>query len=389
MTTTKHETLQAALVGAQRELADGLPHDGVVNAERMRYPYTSAEALIEAGRRALLAHGLALTAGDVRLRREATSGGEGGAWIATFVRDLVHEHGAASLRFVRDYPVVMGGKTPFNRTVNAANTYDLGYLLRDLLLVRRGDDPEADDSPESSAATLVPLPRPPPLAELDAERVARLRAIATQAGLRSADEARAYVARVVGRTVDGFKHLTSDEAEHVAAALAADAAKLTATAVVAPPRDGSELQHDPTTCAHTPDESGFCWRCGINPYTGEVRRAADAPVDGSPTATSLPAPTASAATTATAVASTARTSASDPKLRQRSELLLRELKTARVAAGWTDLPTWLTQLERWAGRPILGDAPGGGQGVRFELLDEPTISNIERELARWKKGVEA
>lgn len=141
--------IATAIIAAQKLLKD-VPHD----KQGPRGPYTSAEAMITACRGVLLESGLALTAGP--LTALAWQGdGEARVPVGTFSYRLVYGGAGSSgesLEFARDFPII-AGKGPLKDAVKAASTEVLSYLLRDLLLVSRGDDPETDEHTTTNQRT--------------------------------------------------------------------------------------------------------------------------------------------------------------------------------------------------------------------------------------------
>lgn len=109
------------------------------------FNYTSSEAVIAAGSRALSAEGLALVpirTGEVIETGAAESRSGPLARVMVWIRQtywLVHADGGW-VQLVADVPVRASGKQDADKSVYGALTQSLGYTLRDLLLIPRTDE---------------------------------------------------------------------------------------------------------------------------------------------------------------------------------------------------------------------------------------------------------
>ena len=103
-----------------------------------KYAYVSAEQMIEASRKALLGAGLAL------LRTAARLSTIEGMPIVSCDYLLLHE-GGESMEF-KELPwlVIEGNGRPLDKAMAGALTTSMGYFLRDLLLIPKGDEAEVD-----------------------------------------------------------------------------------------------------------------------------------------------------------------------------------------------------------------------------------------------------
>jgi hypothetical protein len=150
------QNLAAALVVAQanaRIVAKDKTND------YHRYPYASAEAMIDEGRQSLSNAGLALmSAGRAFVSADAPPGDKGPIGRVHIKYKLVHTSGEA-LDFESSTAVIPEKGRPADKAEAAAVTSDLAYTLRGLLLLSRGledggsidgrDDREYDRRPES------------------------------------------------------------------------------------------------------------------------------------------------------------------------------------------------------------------------------------------------
>lgn len=147
---SEQQTLIQALVAAQAEIAP-VGKDG--RNQYHNYAYASAEAMLTAGKAALNAHGLALSAMSHRVLRAPTRAHEPNVPMERDVLrtryTLFHVSGE-SLRFVSDMPIVPEKGRPEDKAVATAKTNDLSYTLRGLLCIPRVEEGtdmnERDDS---------------------------------------------------------------------------------------------------------------------------------------------------------------------------------------------------------------------------------------------------
>lgn len=120
------------------------------------YKYVAMEDLVIEARRVLGLHGLAATIGDVTLDR--TAGAESD--VATFACTLRHASGQAVSCVRQQYVLPEKGRPP-DKALATANTFALGYWLRDLLLIPRVDDEpdKRDDTAYQPASRKTLAPR--------------------------------------------------------------------------------------------------------------------------------------------------------------------------------------------------------------------------------------
>ena len=127
--------LYAALASAQASIR-AVGKDG--KNTHMHYAYTSSEAVIDAARIALAPQGLAA----FRLKYDVPeTSGNNFAINSTFM--LVHSSGT-SVEFSNMWIASPGKGRPDDKAMAGALTTGLAYWLRDLLLIPRKDDDEAD-----------------------------------------------------------------------------------------------------------------------------------------------------------------------------------------------------------------------------------------------------
>lgn len=154
--------LASALVAAQK-LAEAVEKDTRNNFHN--YAYASAEAIIAEARAALSAAGLAVLPLSIERDSDARDHvwmGEGDeAWISQPRRikatyRLLHESGE-SMDFWSTTPVIPEKGRPEDKAEFGARTENLGYALRDLLLLPR----VKEDIPSGRDDRNKPAPRPP------------------------------------------------------------------------------------------------------------------------------------------------------------------------------------------------------------------------------------
>ena len=153
--------LAAALVAAQKA-ARALSHDK--RNDFHKYDYTSAEAILAAGRKALTAAGLALvpTGGNLQI---LNTSGESFPPLVVLIRSflLLHTSGE-SVQLSCSWPVVPDKGRPLDKATASADTTSLAYLIRDLLClprVQHADDlaGREDRSPASCPPPSQPRPQ--------------------------------------------------------------------------------------------------------------------------------------------------------------------------------------------------------------------------------------
>lgn len=149
-----------ALVKAMRSTG-AVPHDG--RNEYHRYDYTSAEAIIQAGRDALIGAGLSLLPVEARLVGSERDGPDRFEWERIFL--LLHDETGEMTPMRTTFPVVPDKGRPLDKATAAADTVSLAYFLRDLLLMPRvdraddvagRDDRAAQPQPAKAAARKTP-----------------------------------------------------------------------------------------------------------------------------------------------------------------------------------------------------------------------------------------
>jgi hypothetical protein len=146
------KALAAALVKAQLA-AKPVPKDST--NEKMRYAYASTEDVIESARTALNGAGLSLICTDSKVGGSAA--GDGTVLVHN-VYLLQHVSGE-SLTLVYDCPAVPHPGMPIDKAMAAARTYNLGYCLRDLLLLPRVEAGTDVDQRDDTAHASAPEPQ--------------------------------------------------------------------------------------------------------------------------------------------------------------------------------------------------------------------------------------
>jgi hypothetical protein len=186
--------LVKALVAAQA-MVRSVALDGENTSQRYRYATT--EAILDEGRRVLTAHGLALwlvgtdyqdTAITTPGTRERPESQTIAGWVMTCAYRL--EHAGGETRDIRVVvPVIPGGGRPLDKAMMGARTSSLGYVIRDLLLMSRGEenDPNQRDDRDYEPGAPAPQPDRDPLKEIagckDIRQLAKLaNAFAGKAG---------------------------------------------------------------------------------------------------------------------------------------------------------------------------------------------------------------
>lgn len=144
----KHSTLAAALAAA---VSEAHAVEKAARNEHHRYSYASSEAIIGEAQRVLGACGLSFSAIRYRcltdaLTLDVTVGARDAKKVvrATFAELettylLEHESGE-SRRYRSSTPIIPEAGRPPDRALATAKTYDLGYILRSLLLLPRVEE---------------------------------------------------------------------------------------------------------------------------------------------------------------------------------------------------------------------------------------------------------
>ena len=159
MATKKPTKLDEALLAAQQAIG-AIGKDG--HNDFSNYDYVTAETMITRSREVLLEQGIVLTAGNVELIPFRDD--------ALIVRQTMNLMFAADLNadkqlsaITRDWPAVAQKGRPIDKAVAGALTAGLSYMLRDLLLVPRGDEPGTGmDDPARDKVTQKPAPKARP-----------------------------------------------------------------------------------------------------------------------------------------------------------------------------------------------------------------------------------
>lgn len=151
MSEKKHANLSAALAAAQGQISHVEKAD-TFRGEKFSYKYAASEDIIDEARKALSDNGLAFSAvsatyvpGSAETRTPA---------LVTLRYCLDHESGGQRF-YDSQTPVLPSPGRPEDKALAAAKTYDLGYTLRSLLLIPRGDGPDGvnqrTDAPPQAA----------------------------------------------------------------------------------------------------------------------------------------------------------------------------------------------------------------------------------------------
>mgnify|MGYP003339922382 FL=1 len=164
--TNEHKTLSLALLGAQRAI------HSVVKESRNRdqgYNYASTEAIIEEAREALLANGLTAERRSLTCQWEDAHEviGKSGARTCRIGHvaiefALVHAATGTERVYSMSQCAVSGSGKPEDKALSTANTYALGYWLRDVLMIPRCErDADADqrDDREQYRRAAAPVQR--------------------------------------------------------------------------------------------------------------------------------------------------------------------------------------------------------------------------------------
>lgn len=246
-----HPTLVRALIAAQRR-AKAVAK----NAENLfhKYKYASADAVIDEASECLAAEGLAVFPVSVGRdpeqvdhvwQIEKDEKGADASFIVTprrilAIYSLVHESGEER-EFRSSTPVIPERGRPEDKAEFGARTENLGYALRDLLLIPRED--QAKETPSARDDRQTPPPRPPaapvqPPKWFETEPgKAKMKQLHTVLGTLKLGEAEAdqrglkgkpredfthaaklaYLCWCIGRAVTSSKELTEAEADKVIA----------------------------------------------------------------------------------------------------------------------------------------------------------------------------
>ncbi len=146
--------LTAALIRAQQAIRS-VGKDA--KNDFAKYDYVSAETMIAECRRALHASGLLFcrTHWDLKQSSEGFT-----TMVSSYL--LSHPESGEDMKMVSEM-VVPPNQKQLDKAVLAALTTSLNYMLRDLLLIPRADEPEVDNLPEPVAAPkpkATPKPKP-------------------------------------------------------------------------------------------------------------------------------------------------------------------------------------------------------------------------------------
>lgn len=169
--------MAAAMAAAQSE-ARALYKEGKAD----KYPYTTAEQLIDEGRRALNAHGLSLVELGNRVqlaaREVVVDGARGKRTVIVHsveVDYLLSGPGGGWTAWTRAWPAVEDVGRPADKAVAAALTSALGYTYRGVLGIPRDDnlamDQRNDEDYSPGGQSVEPRAERPPVNDPDADRV--------------------------------------------------------------------------------------------------------------------------------------------------------------------------------------------------------------------------
>lgn len=144
------KALTAALIEAQQAIRS-VGKDA--KNDFAKYDYVSAETMIAECRRALHKAGLLFCRTHWDMKQTFENG------VTTMVSSylLSHPESGEDLKMVSEM-VVPPNQKQLDKAVLAALTTSLNYMLRDLLLIPRADEPEVDNLPEPKAAPKPPAP---------------------------------------------------------------------------------------------------------------------------------------------------------------------------------------------------------------------------------------
>ena len=182
-----YKSLAAALVAAQ-SAAQAVAKSST-NLHH-RYKYASAESLIEEARGCLTQAGLAV----LPISRQVVAAVAGGTeLLSTF--ELIHAASGESKTLTASMSVQPGNGRPQDKAEAAAATLNLGYFLRDLLLLPREDETTAVDRRDDTRHELA---SPPVKGDAVTAAVAAIEAASSLEELRSAGDN----ARKLGATND-------------------------------------------------------------------------------------------------------------------------------------------------------------------------------------------
>lgn len=155
---------QAALADAlarAQAAAQAVPLDA--RNDHHKYPYASAESIIDEARSALSSHDLAASQLSSTLRSV-------GPHVVVRTEYLLQHKAGGRVRWSRDWFVIEGKGRPYDRAAASALTSSLAYALRDLLLLPRDNQAageaamdrrdDRDHDPEAEAAARRERERP-------------------------------------------------------------------------------------------------------------------------------------------------------------------------------------------------------------------------------------
>lgn len=124
------------------------------------YRYATADSIIAAGRELLSEHGLALIPTQSQVDGWERSGEN--RFELKRGWKLCHTSGESIDCYVA-WPIVLEKGRPLDKATAIADTSSLAYLLRDLLLLPRGDESDLNaQSPATATSTPAPAPTPTP-----------------------------------------------------------------------------------------------------------------------------------------------------------------------------------------------------------------------------------
>src|SRR5215469_7946573 len=183
MENTNLINLSKAIVAAQNDIS-AVAKDSTNSFHKFKY--ASSEDVIEEGRKALNAHGLALHAGSWEFHPNSseTESNQIGRVSVDYV--LIHETGENML-WASSTPVVVDKGRPADKSEFAALTENLAYTLRGLLLIPRRNESDiaGRDDRNYQPKKATPKVEAPKEAELDLGLLASARTLIKAAATKA------------------------------------------------------------------------------------------------------------------------------------------------------------------------------------------------------------
>lgn len=135
-------TIWQSLLEAQKSII-AIEKKSINQAANYSYKYTSCEDMIDHCRTALHDHGLVLLTTGSELINDASGP------ICSVSYQLIHIMTGDKADFVFPMPVVIGRAMPLDKAYCSSLSTNLAYFLRNLLLVKRGDEKPIDARDDS------------------------------------------------------------------------------------------------------------------------------------------------------------------------------------------------------------------------------------------------